>query len=376
MRRTASRYGPVVVALVVTVAFSYLALRNVDFHQLSQSLRRSNYWWLVPSAALLVLGVLIRVHRWRVLFAPAKRPAFWPTTEALLVGQFLNNVLPLRAGDAARIVALRSFGGQSGVETAGTVVVERFFDVLSLLLLLFLALPWFPEVASIRTAGVLASALTLVLVAGIVVLRVYGDRPIRFLVRPLGPLPFLLPGRLEVAVANLMHGLVALRSARIGVIAFLWTTASWLVLAVSFWLVMIGFDLGLSPAAGLLVLIATSLSLILPSGPAAVGVFEAAAIVALRAYDVPQSQALSYALVVHALTVLPFVAAGLVVLNFHRGALKGAFGGNRGLSGGGVQAAPGGSGLGTDRDGPGDEEDDVSEPADRQLHVDEAREPH
>jgi uncharacterized protein (TIRG00374 family) len=376
MRRTARRYGPVVVALVVTVAFSYLALRNVDFHQLSQSLRRSNYWWLVPSAALLVLGVLIRVHRWRVLFAPAKRPAFWPTIEALLVGQFLNNVLPLRVGDAARIVALRSFGGQSGVETAGTVVVERFFDVLSLLLLLFVALPWFPEVASIRTAGVLASALTLVLVAGIVVLRVYGDRPIRFLVRPLGPLPFLLPGRMEAAVANLMHGLVALRSARIGVIAFLWTTASWLVLAVSFWLVMIGFDLGLSPAAGLLVLIATSLSLILPSGPAAVGVFEAAAIVALRAYDVPQSQALSYALVVHALTVLPFVAAGLVVLNFHRGALKGAFGGKRGLSGGGVQGAPGGSGLGTDRDGPGDEEDDVSEPADRQLHVDEAREPH
>jgi uncharacterized protein (TIRG00374 family) len=376
MRRTARRYGPVVVALVVTVAFSYLAVRNADFHQLSQSLRRSNYWWLVPSSALLVLGVLIRVHRWRVLFAPAKRPAFWPTTEALLVGQLLNNVLPLRAGDAARIVALRSFGGQSGVETAGTVVVERFFDVLSLLLLLFLALPWFPEVASIRTAGVLASALTLVLVAGIVVLRVYGDRPIRFLVRPLGPLPFLLPGRLEAAVANLMHGLVALRSARIGVIAFLWTTASWLVLAVSFWLLMIGFDLGLSPAAGLLVLIATSLSLILPSGPAAVGVFEAAAIVALRAYDVPQSQALSYALVVHALTVLPFVAAGLVVLNFHRGALKGAFGGNRGVSGGGVQAAPGGSGLGTDRDGPGDEEDDVSEPADRQLHVDEAREPH
>jgi glycosyltransferase 2 family protein len=369
MRRAAARSGPVVVALVVTVAFSYLAVRNVDFDQLADSLRESNYWWLVPAGALLALGVVIRAHRWRVLFSPATRPAFWPTTEALLVGQLFNNVLPLRAGDAARVVALYSFGRQSRVETAGTVVVERFFDVLSLLLLLFLGLPWFPEVTWVRTAGILACALTLALAAGILVLRVYGDRPIRFLARPLGRIPRVFPGRLEAAVGNLMHGLIALRSARIGLIAFFWTVVSWLVIALSFWLVLVGFDLGLSPAAGLLVVIATSLSLILPSGPAAVGVFEAAAIVALRAYDVPQSSALSYALVVHALTVLPLVAAGLAVLNFHRGALE--WTGGRDWSGiEPVRPAV------RDWKRAGYEEDDVSEPADRKLHVDEAREPH
>jgi uncharacterized protein (TIRG00374 family) len=321
----------------------------------------------------------MRVLRWRVLFTPRTRPTVWPTTQALLVGQFFNNILPLRAGDAARIVALHSLGGSSRVETTATVVIERFFDVLALLLLLFVALPWFPEVTWIRAAGILGIALTLALIAAVVVLRVFGERPVRFVLRPLARLPFLFPERVEAAARNLMQGFIALRSPRLGLVGFLWTLLSWLVLAVSFWFVVLGFDLGLSPAAGLLVVIATGLSMIIPSAPAAVGVFEAAAIVALSAYGIPQTSAFSYALVVHALNVLPFVGAGLVVLNVNRRVLQLTRGrarrkerivGAEGFQAVGVPVRVGGNSGGA-----GDDEHDVTEPADRQLDVDEVREP-
>jgi hypothetical protein len=49
-----------------------------------------------------------------------------------------------------------------------------------------------------------------------------------------------------------------------------------MLLALSTWVLMLGFDLGLSPLAGGLVIVAVGLSMILPSSPAAVGVFEAA----------------------------------------------------------------------------------------------------
>ena len=66
-------------------------------------------------------------------------------------------------------------------------------------------------------------------------------------------------------------------------------------------------------------MIATNLAMILPSSPSGVGVFEAAALVALGAYGVPDAQALSCALVIHALNFFPFVVAGLILL---RGALR------------------------------------------------------
>ncbi|MGH3041696.1 MAG: lysylphosphatidylglycerol synthase transmembrane domain-containing protein, partial [Gaiellaceae bacterium] len=307
-----AKYLPAAVATAVTVVFGYLAVRNVDLDELGESLRESNYWFLLPSFALLVLAFFLRVVRWRCLFSPRTRPGWVPATEALLLGQFLNNVLPFRAGDAARIVALRSFGGPSRVETAGTVVIERIFDVLGLLLLLFVLLPVFPDVAWLRAAGVLAIVLTLALAAVIVVLRVYGERAVAFCLRPLARLPFLSDARVEAAIRNLTEGVIALRSVRIGLIGFFWTLVSWLVFGASFWCLMLGFDFGLSPVAGLLVLIATGLSHLLPAAPAAVGVFEAAAVVALGAYGIPESQALSYALVVHALNVVPFLLAGLL----------------------------------------------------------------
>jgi uncharacterized protein (TIRG00374 family) len=372
------RAGTGALAIAVTVGFAYLAVRNVDFDELVRSLRESDYWSLVPAVTLLALAFLIRALRWRVLFSARTRPALWPTTQALLVGQFFNNVLPLRAGDAVRVLALHSLARRSRAEATGTVVIERFFDVLALLLLLFIALPWFPEVAWIRAAGALAIALTLVLVAAIVVLRVYGERPLRFVLRPLARMPFLFPARVEAAVRNLMRGFVALRSLRVGLVAFLWTVVSWLLLAGSFWVVMLGFDLGLSPAAGLLVLIATGLSLVLPSGPAAVGVFEGAAIIALSAYEVPEARALSYALVVHALNVFPFIVTGLLVLNLQRGVLQPSWRRERLveppiLESRAVEPSRSGRQVGGSVGRPRDDEDDVAEPADREPYVEHLR---
>ena len=77
---------------------------------------------------------------------------------------------------------------------------------------------------------------------------------------------------------------------------------------------MAAFHLDMPIVAGILVTVAINMSLVLPSSPAALGVFEAATIVALRAFDIPQADALSYALVLHLLNLVPFLVIGAVLL--------------------------------------------------------------
>jgi uncharacterized membrane protein YbhN (UPF0104 family) len=115
----------------------------------------------------------------------------------------------------------------------------------------------------------------------------FGERPFRFLLRPLARLPLLSLERTERAAAGLVRGAASLRQPWLAVVALVLTALSWGLLALSTWMLMLGFDLGLSPLAGMLVSIAVGLSQILPSSPAAVGVFETAALVALKAYGVP-----------------------------------------------------------------------------------------
>ena len=268
-----------------------------------------DYWWLVPSIALLFVAQVVRALRWQYLFAAATRPPYGPVFEATLLGQCFNNILPARAGEIARIVALHRTAGTSRAETTSTVVVERLYDVLVLLGLLFVFVPWLPHVAWIHAAAVLAIVLFAATVASVVVLLRWGEKPFLVLLRPLTRLglPFLTLERAEHAAASFVRGAASLRDPRLAAVALVLTAVSWIPLALSTWVLMIGFHLGLSVLAGLLVTIATGLSLVLPSSPGAVGVFEAAALVGLKAYGIDKADALSFAIVLHAVNFFPYV---------------------------------------------------------------------
>jgi uncharacterized protein (TIRG00374 family) len=304
------------VGVAVTVLFTYLAIRNAHIDEVREALREAELIWLVPAAATLAVGVVLRAVRWQALYARDLRPPFGATLRALLVGYFFNNVLPLRAGEAARIVALHRYAGTSRAQSVATTVLERVYDVLALLLMLFLLLPWLPDVRWLTAAAVFGGIVVAGVLATVVVLGVWGARPVHFVLRPLHRVPRLGAERIEAGAENLAHGLVGLRHAHIAVPAAIWTVLSWIVVGFSAWFLMLGFDLGesLSPVAGVFVMITINLALVLPSSPAAVGVFEWATVLALRAYGVPESQALSYALVLHALNFFPFVIAGLVLV--------------------------------------------------------------
>jgi uncharacterized protein (TIRG00374 family) len=314
LRGRAGRAALVVVGLACSAVFTYLAVRGVRLNEIWHALRHSDYWWVVPALAALAVGNLLRGFRWQYLFAAETRPPYRPVLAAMIIGQFFNNVLPARAGEAARIVYLNQQARTSRAETVGTVVAERAYDVLSVLLILFVILPWLPHVSWLRAAAILASALFTGMVVAFVVLKVFHARPARWLARRLAWLPFVPVERAERAAENLVHGLAALRRPRLVAAALTWTIASWIALGASAWFLMRGFNLGLSPIAAMLVTIAIALGMILPSSPAAVGVFEAAVLVGLNAYSVPKPEALGYALVLHAVNFFPYIVAGVVIL--------------------------------------------------------------
>jgi glycosyltransferase 2 family protein len=302
--------------LAVSAFFLYLAVRNVRPSALRDALSKSDYWWTVPSIALLFLAQLVRALRWQWLFTRATRPRYVPVFEATLLGQCFNNILPARAGEVARILALHRTAGTSRAETTSTVIVERLFDVLVLLALLFVFAPWLPHVTWLHAAAILAVVLVAVTVAAVVVLLRWGERPFLVVLRPLAHLglPFLPLERAEHAAANFVRGAASLRDPRLAAPALFLTALSWITISLSTWVLMIGFHLGLSPLAGLLVTIATGLSLVLPSSPGAVGVFEEAALVGLKAYGIEKADALSFAIVLHAVNFFPYVLVGLLVL--------------------------------------------------------------
>jgi uncharacterized protein (TIRG00374 family) len=301
--------------LAVTVACMYLAVRGVALDDALDALADSDLLWLVPALPVFALAIALRALRWWSLFAAAERPPLRSIAYALLIGYFFNNILPARAGEAARVIALHKRAATPKAEAVGTVVVERLFDVLALLIVLFASYPWLPEISWLRAAAVFGAVVVTVLLALVVVIVRYDERAVHWLLSPLRRVKRAgVAERLEAAAVNATRGLVALRSPRIALRGMALTIASWTTLGVSYWILTMGFHLDLPLVAGLLVTVAINLSLVLPSSPAALGVFEAATVIALRAFDVPQAEALSYALVLHLLNLVPFLLIGAALL--------------------------------------------------------------
>ena len=262
-------------------------------------------------------AIVLRGVRWWALYDDEQRPPLRAVMYALLVGYFFNNILPARAGEAARVIALHNRARTPRAEIVGTVVVERVFDLLALLLILLCAYPWLPEISWLRNAAILGAIVDAIVLAVLIVLIVrYDARAVHWLLSPLRRIRAPASpsaSRRRRSTRPAASSPCATRSSPLR--GFALTIASWVVLG----------DLLLDPHGRLpprpaarppaiLVTVAINLSLVLPSSPAALGVFEAATIIALNAFDVPHAEALSYALVLHLLNLVPFLVIGAVLL--------------------------------------------------------------
>jgi uncharacterized protein (TIRG00374 family) len=300
---------------VVTLAGVILAVRGVALDDTADALAGSDLRWLAPATVAFIAGVALRAVRWWALFDADGRPPLRAVARALLVGYFFNNILPARAGEAARVISLHARTRTPRAQTIATVVAERIFDLLALLLILFAAYPWLPPISWLRAAAIFGVVVVACIAGLVYVLARHEERAIHWLLSPVRRIRRDgFAERAEAAAINAGRGLVAIRDPRVALRSMLLTIASWVVLSFSYWVLMAAFSLDLPFVAALLVTVSINMGLVLPSSPAALGVFEAATVIALQAFDLPQAQALSYAIVLHLMNLVPFLVAGAALL--------------------------------------------------------------
>jgi hypothetical protein len=294
--------------LAVSAVCIWLTVRGIHLDAALHRAEGAQPLWLLAALTAFAAATGVRALRWWVLFEPPGRPPLRAVNAATLIGYLFNSVLPARAGEAARVVALRRSSQRPAAEIAGTVIVERLIDTAALFALLAALSPWLPMP---NVSPVLLWAIGLAAVVGLAAVAVAG----RFARR------VWMPGAVRPHAEHVVAGLTAvMRRPRIAASCGALTLLSWGLMGASTWALMRGMDLALGPQAGLFVATATGIAMVVPSAPASVGVFEAATVLTLAGFGIARAPALGFAVVLHALNVVPLIAAGLIALAAQRGA--------------------------------------------------------
>ncbi|MBN1201159.1 MAG: flippase-like domain-containing protein [Anaerolineae bacterium] len=312
----ARHWGALAVGILVSVVFLYVGLKGLQLSDVWHDIRHARIGWLVPGVAVYFLAVWGRTWRWHYLLRPLKAVSLRALFPIVVIGYMGNNVYPFRAGEVIRAYVLKRNEDVSMSASLATIIIERIFDGLVMLIFVFVALPfadfkqdWLKDIVFFST---------LLFWGGFMVFLVMALQPER--TRGLYTWLFdrLLPGKLGEAAKGLaehfMRGLENLRSPRDLLMTLVSSVFIWLTETTKYWFVMHAFDFEVSFFVLMVMTAIVNLATTLPSSPGYVGTFDTPGIETLKAYNVPSQVAASYTLVLHAALWLPITLLGFYYL--------------------------------------------------------------
>ena len=301
--------------IVVSVIFLALALRGLDLNEFWATVRHANYWWLLPGIAIYFGAVWARTWRWHYMLRHIRRVPLTRLFPVVVIGYMGNNVYPARAGELLRSYMLKRKEGVPLSASLATVVLERLFDGLVMLLFVFITLPFAP-LPSVYAQ--LVTIFSVIFGLALMVFLALAVRPAR-----MGQLyAWLVDRLLPIGVRPRVHGLFdpfivglqSLRSPRDLALIFVSSTLIWLTETAKYWFVMHAFPFRVDFSVLMLMTAVVKLFTTLPSTPGYVGTFDLPGIRILTAYNVPHDVAAGYTLVLHVALWLPITALGALFM--------------------------------------------------------------
>ncbi len=324
-----SSIGRFLIGLAVTAACALLLLRLIPWSSTRAALESADPRFIALAVTCLVASLVAKTVRWRLLLPDTSGVSTPRLYRILHISFLLNNVLPARLGDVARVAMTTRQPGIRFGHVLSSLLTERVTDTVTLLAGFLIVSPFLPipeaykDILRIAWA-VIATVVLLTMVAAIFRRRLQG------LARK-GHLDALVPasGRLREEASSFSEGFRQLFSRRHVISIWGWSWGAWIGAFAINYLLMRACHIDAPIAVAVLLTCTTNLAMLIPSSPGYVGVFHAAATLSLLPFHVASGTALSFAILAHLVNVVPvsligaaFLLFGREQLSFNLGALR------------------------------------------------------
>ncbi len=290
----------------------YFAFQRVDWPILLDALRSVSGLWLFLAILSVLLSLAFKVWRWDLLLRnyqlrlPLKR-----LISAFFLGQAANILLVIRGGEIVRVSAAHQPGQDDWVEISATIAIEKYLDLLILVLLMLAMATNLPPLA-LETMG---SLYPLLIILTILLLLAILFAPALW--RRYSPEESRTPwlAKIQRKLDQFLQASLWLRDPRRLLPSLGITLLIWLVMALTNRLVFQSLAINLGWDAALLVLILVYIGVLPALMPGNLGPFTFFAQLALIPYAIPNEQAVAFAIILYVIVTLPpLLISGLLML--------------------------------------------------------------
>ncbi|MBI5788411.1 MAG: flippase-like domain-containing protein [Candidatus Schekmanbacteria bacterium] len=319
--------------ILISVVFLYFFSREINWIEVWRNIKSIHYAYL-PLVVFLHMAVyVLRAQRWRYLLEHLKKISLFRMFSATMIGFMANNILPFRLGEIAKAYVVGQREGISKSASLATVVVERLFDALVILMFLIGIMLFFPfprgfeqnkiiNPYSLKLAATLSTGLCVGIILFLVIARLYFQKMRNVLGKILLPRFPHFHEKLIAAIGSFVSGLDSLSRGGHMVSVIIYSVLIWLMISLTFYGLYPAFNIQLPYSSAILMAVVVAVGVAVPSSPGFVGTFHLACASCLILLDIEPNKAKSFALILHGVIFVPVTVMGLLFVYFDKIDLK------------------------------------------------------
>lgn len=299
----------------ISIVFLWLALRQTDVGSIRAAISLADLSYVPLLLGAIVLFFWFKTVRWRTILSPIALVPISSLFPVVVVGYASNILLPAQLGELVRTyLACRKYRIAGGPVLV-TVILERMFDFLTILLFVGLIIPFEENVPrELVLAGYVCGGIGVVMVA---LATLHARRP-QTLGRVFGLATSILPLRVREPLDRQFelatHGLESLKDLRLlAAIAFT-SIAQWVLMGFCTWFAIVALGIEVPMSAAYVVLAVVVVGMTIPSSPGFFGTIQLCFTIGLAPYGVDAGEAIAASVLFHGVMFVSVAVGGAVFL--------------------------------------------------------------
>lgn len=314
------KYGIAAILVIVSV---WLAVKDIDFSKFWDALKQADYLWVFMSIPIILLSHWFRAMRWRTMLEPIQKvKSTWNLFSAVMIG-YAVNVVTSRGGEFVRPYVYARREKISFSSTFATIVVERFIDLISLVLIFFSVFFLFGEkiVQALPSLQFDKLIVPTLIIFGVLVLSFYPPVFKFFIKIILKPLSASLYEKVSGIFDRFLKGFTVIRKPSQYLKLGFESLLIWICYTLPLYMMFFSFSFAESAGMGfqdaILLIVISGIGVTIAPTPAAIGVYHYLIQNTLFViYGIPQETGLAYATIAHTVnTLVQLVVGGIFFLN-------------------------------------------------------------
>jgi len=303
-RRKNSNWLIPLIGYTIAVVCLIWVYEGFDWRTEIPKLLRTDWRWVAVAIVTDVLVYMIQGWRWSILLRPLADIPVWRGIQAVYIGLFANEVLPLRSGEVVRAYLMRKWTGLRFSQVAASVITERIMDGVVLVLGFYLATRAVDLPRALDTGAWIMALLILGMAALLAVAVIHKGHAKAAMMYSKWSRPF----------HNMVDAAHVMGNSRTFLLAIPGSAGFMLLQVAPVYALLRGYGMEVTLTSAAVVIAVLRVVTVVPGLPGNLGTFQAATVLGAQLIGIGPDEARGFATLLFIVVTVPLWAGGFIAL--------------------------------------------------------------